>query len=203
MDFLPPKVQFSKDQIIDSAFSIARETGIASMTVRKVSERLGCSVAPIYINFKNSEELISSVMDRIKKLSWKYFTGTYTDIGFFNMGIGQLLFVRDYPQLYLDLFISGNIGSETNHPEVYEELINIMMKDSMLNGLAREQNRELLLKMSIFTNGLSLELINSQGSLTLDDALAMLEETAQQLVHSYQTDFQSLRIPQVSTIIPD
>jgi len=200
---LPPKVQFTKNQIIDSAFSIAQETGIASMTVRKVSERLGCSVAPIYINFKNSEELISSVMDRIKELSWKYFTGTYTKIGFFNMGIGQLLFVRDYPRLFLDLFNSGNIGSEANHPELYEQLINIMMKDYMLKELTREQNRELLLKMSIFTNGLSLELINRQGSLTLDGAMAMLEETAQQLVHSYKTDFLGSRIPQASKIIPE
>ncbi|MBN2658144.1 MAG: TetR/AcrR family transcriptional regulator [Spirochaetales bacterium] len=185
---MPPKVQFSKEQIIETALDIARETGIASLTVRKVASSLGCSVAPIYVNFRKSEELIEAVMDRIKKLSWEYSTGSYTDIGFFNIGIGQLLFVRDNPRLFLELVNSDYICSDMEK-DVEQQMVDIMMKDEMLDGLSREENRNLLLKMSVFTNGLSLELLKCNSSLSLDEALSLLEETAHQLIHSYKSNF--------------
>jgi AcrR family transcriptional regulator len=199
---LPPKVQFSKEQIIDSAFAIASETGMSSLTVRKVAARLGCSVAPIYVNFKNSKELISAVSDKIMQLSWEYSTGSYTDIGFFNIGIGQLLFVRDNPRLYLDLINSEYICSDMAK-DAHSDLVDIMMKDEMLEDLSREENQQLLLKMSIFTNGLSMELINENNNLAIEEAITMLEETAHQLIHSYRTNFRESYEPYAEINLPD
>ncbi len=100
---MPPKVQFSKQQILDAALKISIDSGISTLTVRKLASELGCSVAPIYVNFENSDALIQAVMDQIRKKAWEYSTKSYTDIGFFNIGIGQILFVKDYPLLFLDL----------------------------------------------------------------------------------------------------
>ncbi|MBB6479417.1 TetR/AcrR family transcriptional regulator [Spirochaeta isovalerica] len=198
---MPPKVQFSREQIVDTAFNIARESGIASLTVRKVAARLGCSVAPIYVNFNKSDDLIDAVMDKIKQLSWEYSTGSYTDIGFFNIGIGQLLFVRDNPRLFLELVNSDYICSDMEK-DVEQQMVDIMMKDRMLDGLSREDNRKLLLQMSIFTNGLSLELLKENSRLSLEGALSILEETAHQLIHSFKTDFRSSFTPYSPINIP-
>jgi AcrR family transcriptional regulator len=48
---MPPKVQFSKEQILDTAFELVAEAGMAALSVRALAKRLGSSVAPIYVNF--------------------------------------------------------------------------------------------------------------------------------------------------------
>jgi len=60
-----PKVKFSKEQIIDVAFEIARADGIDGITMRKIAEKMGSSVAPIYVNFKNVDELNEALIERI------------------------------------------------------------------------------------------------------------------------------------------
>lgn len=185
---MPPKAQFLKQQILNTALEISVKSGISSLTVRKLANKLGCSVAPIYVNFENSDALIQAVMDKIQSISWEYSTKLYTDIGFFNIGIGQILFVKDYPKLYLDLL---NYKHQClKMPESQEaQMIDIMMKDKMLQGLTREQNKDLLLKMSIFTNGLSVAMINNQQTIPVEKALALLEETAHQLIYSQKNGF--------------
>ncbi len=61
---MAPKSKFKKDQIIDAAFEIARTEGIDRITIRKVAEKLGSSIAPIYVNFKEVDELIQEVIKK-------------------------------------------------------------------------------------------------------------------------------------------
>lgn len=185
---MPPKAQFSKQQILDAALKISIDSGISTLTVRKLAGVLGCSVAPIYVNFENSDALILAVMNQIRKISWEYSTKSYTDIGFFNIGIGQILFVKKYPQLYLDLLNFDHQCLEM--PEDQEkQMLDIMEKDKMLEGLNREQNRDMLLKMSIFTNGLSITMTKNPKSIPIETALRLLEETAHQLVYAQNNNF--------------
>ena len=185
---MPPKAQFSKQQILDAALKISINSGISTLTVRKIAGVLGCSVAPIYVNFKNTDSLLQAVMDQIRTILWKYSTKSYTDIGFFNIGIGQILFAKDYPFLFLDL-----LNHDDNCLEIPEEqevrMLDIMEEDSMLEGLSRKQNRDLLQKMSIFTYGLSVSLSKKQTTLSIEDAIRLLEETAHQLILSYKENF--------------
>lgn len=61
---MAPKKKFTKDQIIDAAFEIARVEGVNSITIRKVAEKLGGSIAPIYVNFKEIGEICLKVYMR-------------------------------------------------------------------------------------------------------------------------------------------
>jgi AcrR family transcriptional regulator len=95
---MPPKVQFSKEQILDTAFELVAEAGMAALSVRALAKRLGSSVAPIYVNFKNTGELMAALERKIIDVVWRYSTREYCTHGFFNIGIGQLLFVQGLPQ---------------------------------------------------------------------------------------------------------
>ena len=52
---MAPKKKYSKEKIIDSAFEVARIEGIDSITIRKVAEKMGSSIAPIYVNFNEQD----------------------------------------------------------------------------------------------------------------------------------------------------
>lgn len=66
---MAPKTKFKKEQIVDAAFEIARTEGLEGITIRKVAERLGSSIAPIYVNFKDVDELIQAVIRKTFTIS--------------------------------------------------------------------------------------------------------------------------------------
>ena len=54
---MPPQVRFTREEIAECAFEIAREKGIEAVTSREVGLRIGCSTRPIFTAFKNMDEV--------------------------------------------------------------------------------------------------------------------------------------------------
>ncbi|MBO4904969.1 MAG: TetR/AcrR family transcriptional regulator [Lachnospiraceae bacterium] len=54
---MPPKEKVSKAKVSSTAFEMTREYGFASVTARKLAERLGCSTQPIFRAYENMDEL--------------------------------------------------------------------------------------------------------------------------------------------------
>ena len=61
---MPPKPKFSKQEIVNAAFDIAKNEGLDAITIRKVAHKLGSSIAPIYVNFDNVEQLVQAVVTK-------------------------------------------------------------------------------------------------------------------------------------------
>ncbi|OEH86393.1 TetR family transcriptional regulator [Desulfuribacillus stibiiarsenatis] len=155
-----PKVKFTREQIIDSAFEIAKTEGIDNITMRKIAARLGSSVAPIYVNFKDVSELIEAVMERIVAISQKLLSEESTGHPFNDIGMASLRFAKEYSVLFRDLVMKNN-----NHMKSYDEnmvpvLIKEMQKDPELEGFTVDELKTILLKMRIFQLGLSVMVAN-------------------------------------------
>lgn len=180
---MPPKVQFTKEKILDEAYKLVINQGIDALSARSLAKELGSSVAPIYVNFKNTTELFEAVMKRIGQVVWSYCTKPYTKYGFFNIGIGQLLIARDYPLIFKDITLKYP-KSMTMEGREWEMMIDIMERDELLKGLSRRQCASILEKMAIQTSGLSMALATGSSSLTLERALTIMEETANQLIYA-------------------
>jgi AcrR family transcriptional regulator len=98
-----PKVKFTREQIIDTAFKIAQTEGIDSITMRKIAEKMGSSVAPIYVNFKNIDELKEALMERIISVSRQILKEESTGNPFRDIGIASLRFAVEYSVIFRDL----------------------------------------------------------------------------------------------------
>ena len=59
---MPPKVKFTREEIIRSALDIVRETGPEGLTARSLAARLGCSVKPIFGLFRSMDEVQQEVL---------------------------------------------------------------------------------------------------------------------------------------------
>ena len=51
---MAPKNKFTKEEIINAAFDIAKVDGLGAITVRRVAQKLNSSIAPIYVNLTTS-----------------------------------------------------------------------------------------------------------------------------------------------------
>ena len=54
---MPPKFKFTREEIIQAALDLTRESGIAAVTARGLGAKLGSSVKPIFSLFENMEEV--------------------------------------------------------------------------------------------------------------------------------------------------
>lgn len=152
---MAPKPKFKKEEIVDAALEIARTEGISSITIRKVAERLGSSIAPIYVNFKEADELVQAVVNKTFEISRQLLSEQSSGHPFRDIGMASLRFAREYPVLFRDLVMRKNDHLKHNEQDM-RSLVDRMKGDPMLAGLSDEDLMMILLKMKVFQTGLSV-----------------------------------------------
>ncbi|MFP7288796.1 TetR/AcrR family transcriptional regulator [Shouchella clausii] len=159
---MPPKKKFSTEQIIEAAWSIAKEEGIDSMTIRKVADRLGSSIAPIYVNFSDVEELKQAVVKKVSQIGQQMIHEQNTGSPFGDIGAASLQFAQEYPALVRDLAMKPNDYLKNYDQDMGTELVNHMKTDPELAGFEEQELRMILLKMRAFQTGLTMMVVNRQ-----------------------------------------
>jgi AcrR family transcriptional regulator len=155
-----PKVKFTREQIIDTAFEIAQTEGLDSITMRKIAQKMGSSVAPIYVNFKNVDELNEALMAKILSISRELLREENTGNPFHDIGIASLRFAVEYSAIFRDLVIKSGKYMQGYDEKMMPTLIEEMQKDPVLNGFTVEELKTILLKVRIFQLGLSIMAAN-------------------------------------------
>lgn len=103
---MPPQVRFTRDDIANCAFEIAREKGLEAVTSREVGLRIGCSTRPIFTAFKNMDE----VKEEVRKMAHKHLYDildeavNYTPV-FKRYGMQMIHFAKVEPELFKILFM--------------------------------------------------------------------------------------------------
>jgi len=162
---LPPKSKFTREEIVEAAFEIAREVGFSKITARSVASRLKSSVAPIYV-----------LMAKQKGQNL-----------FENIGKASLAFARDYPVLFRDLVLKPN-PYMVSYEETEKAMVDALKNSEEMKDWTTEELRRLFLKMRIFQLGLSAMLANGHLPLWLDkeESEKLLIETGDQLLLAEQ-----------------
>lgn len=181
-----PKIKFTKEQIIDAAFEIAQTEGIDSITMRKIAEKMGSSVAPIYVNFKNVDELNEALIERIIGISRQLLMEENTGNPFSDIGNASIRFAMEYSVIFRDLVAKGNKYMHSYDEKMMPVLVEEMQKDPELTGFTVDELKTILLKMRIFQLGLSIMTANSllPKEYKKQDVLDILSSTADDVIMS-------------------
>lgn len=184
---MPPKNKFTREEIVEAAFEIAREEGFSKITARSVAGRLSSSVAPIYVNFKTVAELTQAVVKRVFALSEELMAKQKGQNLFENIGKASLAFARDYPVLFRDLVLKPN-PYMVSYEETEKAMVDALKNSEEMKDWTTEELRKLFLKMRIFQLGLSAMLANGHIPSWLDkeESEKLLIETGEQLLLAEQ-----------------
>lgn len=146
---MPPRAKYTKEEIINRAFEMARKRGIEAVVARELGKELGTSSSPIFTAFKNMEELHNEV----RKVAMKEFEACIHDAlnytpAFKYVGMKMIEFAMKEPKLFQLLYMREHDGRET-YTMLINELgdtvgvcIEIMQKEYDLS----EQEAELLFR---------------------------------------------------------
>ena len=151
---MPPKVKYSREDVIRAAVELVEEKGQAELTARGVAGKLGSSTAPVYHYFNTMDELAFEVINETKKMLLDYASRPYTERRFLNMGTGVAMFACEHGRLYRALMLEGDNYRDTIH-EFLDTLESELGNDPRFESWSADDRHVLLQKMWTFTHGLA------------------------------------------------
>ena len=155
---MPKNIKITKDNILDVAFTIAREKGINAVSNREIAKRLECSIRPIYYQFKNVDELNSELYERIESYFYKFIMDNIVEgiPKYKQSGVNYVRFAREEKNLFKILFMSGSDSFMeefiTKDKQNFDELAKIVKLSTKLDD---EEALGFHAKMWIFTHGIA------------------------------------------------
>ncbi|MFI3257103.1 MAG: TetR/AcrR family transcriptional regulator [Spirochaetales bacterium] len=153
---MPPKNKFTKQQFIDAAFEIAKKEGFDKITLRGLAGHFGCSVAPIYVNFTDIEDLKNHVVGKAISLYEEMISAQKTENDVSDIEIASVLFAKENPLLFEETVLKRN----PRYVATIEKRKNIALqqikKSPMLENVEENDIKFLLFKKKAFQEGLAL-----------------------------------------------
>ena len=151
-----PKQRITKEMVVEAAFEIARGDGFEQVTVKRIAERLSCSVQPIYSYCCNMEGLRQEVAAQTDRFVHEYVAARINPDDFFaGTGKAYIQLAQEEPHLF-KLFILHPRSQISSLKELYQSETTPQMADMIAAQLqlSTAQAQALHLHMLIYTIGI-------------------------------------------------
>ncbi len=157
---MPPKFKFTREEIINACFNLAKKDGLKAVTARGVAAELGSSSKVIFSLFKDMEELRNEVINKAKLLYKAYIDeGLKNTLPFKGAGESYIRFAKEEPKLFQMLFMQETettatalnllIGLDDN----YDRILSCVESSY---GLEKENAIELYKCLWVATHGIAV-----------------------------------------------
>ena len=136
---MPPKVKVTKEDIINAAVDIVRNSGAQAMNARTIASALHCSTQPVFSNFASMDELRLAVIERADKLCQAYMhreveSGEFPP--YKANGMAYIRFAKDEKELFKLLYMRDRSGeSIPEGTELNDEMESIVHNNTGLSGI--------------------------------------------------------------------
>ena len=183
---MPPKVKITKEDIIDTAVDIVRNSGAEAINARNIAAVLNCSTQPVFSNFSTMEELRLAVVEKADMLCQEYITeeierGEFPE--YKASGMAYIRFAKEEKELFKLLYMRDR-SNETAPKEskLNDEMNDIVCKNT---GLSEDEAKLFHFEMWAFVHGIAVMLATDYIELNLELASKMLTDAYQGLRKRY------------------
>jgi len=183
---MPRKISVHTEQILDAAFDLVRREGMGALTARRVAQEVGCSTQPVYRAYGSMEQLVAEVIDRAEREMMEYLLqGADGEQPFLQMGLGNLRFAREEPELYMAVTRHGKALRDLQRgasppPEVLQQ----MRATPPLDLLTDEQLTRVNALMWFFSQGLAHLVLAATDEDPMPRAQEYLEQAGRAVIAS-------------------
>ncbi|MDE7082791.1 MAG: TetR/AcrR family transcriptional regulator [Clostridia bacterium] len=151
---MPAKKVITKEDILNAALEIVRESGIEALNMRSVAKRCNCSTQPIYLSFNGMEDLKKQVNKKVLEVFQKYMddevaSGKYET--YKAVGMGYIRFAKEEKELFKYAMMHQNMVKDGTQ-QIFDNTVFMIMKNY---GLYQDQASRLHMHMWIFVHGIA------------------------------------------------
>ena len=153
---MPPKVKITKENIVNTALEIVKNSGVEALNARNIAIALNCSTQPIFSNFESMEDLKFAVAEKAKELYNEYINnevkkGEHPE--YKASGMAYIRFAKEQRDLFKLLFMCDRedrtIPKDT---ENFSDMANLLQNSV---GLHKDNATLFHLEMWVYVHGIA------------------------------------------------
>lgn len=119
---------YTRDQILKAAYDVVVKEGFKGFTARNIAKKMGISTQPIYLEFKNMDDLKNTLLEKIyDDLKENVFPVEHTGDKIIDLGINYIYFANNNHRLYTALYVDEHGNGKKIH-EVSNEFFNELIE---------------------------------------------------------------------------
>ncbi len=136
---MPPKVKITKEDIINTAVGIVKESGDEALNARTIATILDCSTQPIFSNFATMDELRLAVVERADKICGDYInreieSGKFP--AYKASGMAYIRFAKEEKELFKLLYMRDRTGEDGSKEfEINKEIEDMVQNNTGLDSV--------------------------------------------------------------------
>ncbi len=135
---MPPKVKVTKEDIINAAVNVVRNSGAQAINARTIASALNCSTQPVFSNFATIDELRLAVVEKADVLCQEYMQRE-VERGEFPAykanGMAYIRFAKEEKELFKLLYMRDRSEESISQgSEINDKMESIVHNNTGLSG---------------------------------------------------------------------
>lgn len=182
---MPPKQKISVNMVIQAAYDLAREQGIAAVNARSVAQVLGCSTQPIFSCFPTMEALKKAVFDYAAKVCMgDILTGESRDSFAADTSMWVIRLAREEPHIFHLLYLSDSFQKK-NLLDImldYECNRKLLERMAITHSLTEAESRDVYLRGYLLLHGIATMIATNHMAFSDGEISDLVNRTVRDMV---------------------
>lgn len=179
---MPTSPKIPKETILQHALDMLIQDGYASINIKTLAKRIGCSTQPISWHFGNMENFRNALTEyALNYANEKMLSASEGMSAFSNVGIGYIDIAFDEPNLFRYLYMSGESGYHAGGFEIFTTAdTNSAMIEQIANQLeiSADKVSDFFRNTIIYTHGLACFVVSGLIKSTKEELYDMVKQGA-------------------------
>ena len=179
---MPSSPKIPKETILQHALEMLIQNGYASINIKALAKRIGCSTQPISWHFGNMENFRNALTEyALGYANEKMLSASEGMSAFSNVGIGYIDIAFDEPNLFRYLYMSGESGYHAGGFDIFTTAdANSAMIEQIAKqlGISADKVNDSFRNTIIYTHGLACFVVSGLIKATKEELYAMVNQGA-------------------------
>lgn len=179
------KKTITKQQILNAAYDVVKTEGFGGFTARNIAKKMKCSTQPIYLEFKNMDDLKNELFEKIKTyLKTEVYSNEHTGDPLLDACLNYIYFADTEKVLFRALYIENHLGIEKMHNISLEFALRLMNQKEETKDLSDDEKFQLFTKIWIVAQGIASLLSSGLLAMNSEQVEAGLNESLSEMILS-------------------
>ena len=137
------KKTIMKSSILDTAYEVVRAEGFDGFTARNIAKEMNCSTQPIYLEFKNMDDLKKELLVRIKAhLTESIYAQERMKKPILNDALNYLYFAKEEPVFFKALYLENRLDAKKIHAISHDVVLDSFEEDDEIKELKKSEKEK-------------------------------------------------------------
>lgn len=170
------KKEIRRQQILDVAYNLALSEGIESLTARNIAQAGDFSTQPIYLEFKNMEDLRTQILEIISvNLKTKILQKSYTGGALIDLDLSYINFAKEHIDFFRAMFVDGKLGSAIIADTLLNLGIEKFNEEYSEYDLSEKKIKQVVMANWISATGIAALIINQVATFSEEQIINVLK----------------------------